>query len=266
MNSIHNNGEGDSKLHDDLTRIDDAYKRLEQQEPPELLDSAVLNSAHRAVEKKTGWMQIGWLHGLTTAAVIVVAISVVLQQREPGPVFEDSTGIQAPIPLPAQKAAEKTSLQATSEPRRSEVEKDDTLTVRKKTAAPASRSITEKKAAGNEMLEMQVSGDEPAAEASVVIYEEESEPRLDADKKEMPVERVPDDEMSGMTGAVAEEVSLETARDAKQAGLQQIDNIMAQELDKIIALKEAGDDSWRAELQAFKQRYPDYPIPPDLEP
>ncbi len=158
------------------------------------------------------------------------------------------------------------SLPAVSESRRAAVEKDDTVRERQRTAAPASRSITEKKAAGNEMLEMQVSGDEPAAEASVVIYEEESEPRLDADKKEMPVERVPDDEMSGMTGAVAEEVSLETARDAKQAGLQQIDNIMAQELDKIIALKEAGDDSWRAELQAFKQRYPDYPIPPDLEP
>jgi len=93
MNSIHNNGENDKaqkdkSLIDGLDKLGHAYRQLEQDEPPELLDQAVLSSAHRAVEKKPHWMKIGWLQGLTTAAVFVLAFSIILNQREPLPVLE----------------------------------------------------------------------------------------------------------------------------------------------------------------------------------
>ena len=37
------------------------------------------------------------------------------------------------------------------------------------------------------------------------------------------------------------------------------------ELQAIIELKEAGDESWRKELELFQQRYPDFPLPEGLK-
>ena len=73
MNTIHNNGENDKSLNEDLHRLGKAYGQLPHDQPPQLLDQAILNSAHRAVENKPHWMKFGWLHGLTTAAVFVLA-------------------------------------------------------------------------------------------------------------------------------------------------------------------------------------------------
>jgi hypothetical protein len=72
MNTIHNNGDNDKSLNDGMEKLGRAYDQLPNEEPPELLDQAILSSAHRAVEKKPHWMKFGWLHGLTTAAVVVL--------------------------------------------------------------------------------------------------------------------------------------------------------------------------------------------------
>ena len=89
MNSHHNNGENDRSLNETLGKLGQSYAKLGQDEPPELVDMAILNSAHRALEKKPHWMKFGWLHGLTTAAVFVLALSVVIHQRESQPVNEN---------------------------------------------------------------------------------------------------------------------------------------------------------------------------------
>ena len=89
MNNIPNNGENDQSLSDGLDRLGDAYGQLQHEEPPELLDQAILNRAHRAVEKKPGWMQFGWMHGLTTTAVVVLALSLIFNQREQVTVYDD---------------------------------------------------------------------------------------------------------------------------------------------------------------------------------
>ena len=52
MSNTHNNGNNDKNLE----RLGQAYERLQQEEPPDLLDQAGLNSAHRAVENKPHWM------------------------------------------------------------------------------------------------------------------------------------------------------------------------------------------------------------------
>jgi hypothetical protein len=36
------------------------------------------------------------------------------------------------------------------------------------------------------------------------------------------------------------------------------------QLAEIIRLRQAGDESWRAALEAFVEAYPDYPLPADL--
>lgn len=88
MNTIHNNGDNDQALNDGLEKLGQAYIRLEQDEPPELLDQAILSSAHRAAEKKSGWKDFGWMHGLATAAVFVLALTIILDQRELAPEFK----------------------------------------------------------------------------------------------------------------------------------------------------------------------------------
>ena len=127
MNSIHNNGENDTSLNDGLDKLGQAYGRLEQEEPPELLDQAILNSAHRAVEKKPHWMKFGWLHGLTTTAVFVLAFSLILNQPESTPVFEDEISNNEPAPVRRDRAAKKQSLDIGSDAIRMEMkEKSET--------------------------------------------------------------------------------------------------------------------------------------------
>ena len=94
MNTIHNNGENDKSLKDGLEKLGRVYDRLPNDEPPALLDQAVLNSAHRAVEKKPHWMKFGWLHGLSTAAVEVLALSIIINQRELVPGFDDAVSME----------------------------------------------------------------------------------------------------------------------------------------------------------------------------
>lgn len=70
----------------DFERVSDAYSHLPRNEPPELIDQAVLNRARRAVSGKTvrPW-NFGWMHALSTAAILVLGIALFLQQREPVP-------------------------------------------------------------------------------------------------------------------------------------------------------------------------------------
>ena len=107
MNSIHNKGENDQSLNDGLDKLSLQYRDLGHEEPPELLDQAILNSAHREVEKKPHWMKFGWLHGLTTAAVFVLAFSIILDQREPVPVYEQELQSNGPARLQRERAAKK---------------------------------------------------------------------------------------------------------------------------------------------------------------
>ena len=109
MNSIQKNGENDKSLSEGLDKLSREYGLLEQDEPAELLDQAILNSAHRAVEKKPHWMKFGWLHGLTTAAVFVLAFSIILNQRDPVPDYEISKSNFETIRLQRQKVAKKQS-------------------------------------------------------------------------------------------------------------------------------------------------------------
>lgn len=89
MNSIHNNGPDDKSLKHDLEDLGQAYRQFSSDEPPELLDKAILNSAHRAVEKKDHWLDFGWIHGATTVAVVVLALSIILTQRQPADLDEN---------------------------------------------------------------------------------------------------------------------------------------------------------------------------------
>lgn len=62
----------------DLERIRAAWSRQERIVPPDLVDRAVLNAARRATEQAP--RRARWVGALATACVVVLAVTVVLQQ------------------------------------------------------------------------------------------------------------------------------------------------------------------------------------------
>ena len=61
-------------LSEELGRLQSDWDRQERVEPPELLDQAVLNAARRDLEPRPSRGLLPWLGGLSTAAVVVLAL------------------------------------------------------------------------------------------------------------------------------------------------------------------------------------------------
>jgi len=175
MNSNHKNGKDDRSLDHELDQLDQLYHSDESIEPPDLIDQTILNKARRAVEPKNSWLDFGWIHGVTTVALVVLTFSIFTTQRETGE-FEPTVG----------KSVER---------------------------APA-----------------EVSG-QLAAGAAV------SSLPVEAPKKEI----------------------REKTRARDQDGVQQ------HLLDQILMHKHAGDERWIKELSDFKNLYPDFPLPQELQ-
>lgn len=274
MSNIPNNGENDQSLRDDLDRLGGAYGQLQHEEPPELLDQAVLSSAHRAVEKKPGWMQFGWLHGLTTAAVFVLALSVIFNQRAQVPVYEDRVRLDDSIGLQRQKAAKKGSM---------DIETDDSSLELKEENAKRLDSFQEIRVSaptGDEAVNAVAPDQAPAPVSDVLnnAYKAQGpDARADnADKdilaSEPPVEEIRADEAGLMADAPVVEDMREQSRSAvvaaapvteAEAPAEKADEI-EQQILAIIKMKASGDEAWVTELALFKQNYPDYPLPDEL--
>lgn len=96
----------------DLESIGAAWSALNREQPPELLDQAVLNAARRAAgtpgrgQPQPWFRRRHWLGGLATAAVIVVALTLVIEQgvEAPAPPPSRSDGYQLPRPTAAPRA------------------------------------------------------------------------------------------------------------------------------------------------------------------
>lgn len=90
MNNDPRDRQTDRARDPDLDSIRSAWRRLEQPEPPELLDRAVLNTARRELERLPKHRRLRWLGAFATAAVLVLALVVVIRQ--------DPSGPAAPVP------------------------------------------------------------------------------------------------------------------------------------------------------------------------
>jgi hypothetical protein len=75
---------------EDFEAVRSAWSDLPREEPPDLIDQAVLNSAGRQIAASSRRRKYQWMGALTTAAVVVLAVNLVVRQ-EP----------QAPAPPPA---------------------------------------------------------------------------------------------------------------------------------------------------------------------
>jgi hypothetical protein len=279
MNSIHNNGENDKSLNGELDKLSSAYVRLEQDEPPELLDQAILNSAHRALEKKPHWMKFGWLHGLTTTAVFVLAFSLILNQPESTPILEDGISNNETMRLESGKVAKKQApdvkyLESLPDELNLEMKTKDVVrqdTARDLPVAAAPMSVVKEIKSGDRarhsaseaqrslraqegLLEKYESLDQDA-EVSGILQEE-----IASDEADLMLDTLKTDAAYEMSQprAVEEPVLGEAeSRVNEKPGIEQ-------ELLAIIEMKQAGDSQWITELELFKERYPDYPLPDAL--
>jgi len=277
MNSIHNNGENDKSLSEGLDKLSHEYGLLEQDEPPELLDQAILNSAHRAVEKKPHWMKFGWLHGLTTAAVFVLAFSIILNQRENAPDFEPGMSNNEPVRLNRQKVAKKQSdAQFEERPKETSYEMEeksdaslDMLQSSPVAAAPASAALEN---AAEERAE------QPLLEAQRSLYVSDAlRGKGERTDKDMPIrelqlgEELMDEadlmvnspEVSNFSTVARPAVVGETAAGEAKARVKTTPEL-DQVLQTIIKLKQSGNENWKKELELFRKSYPDYPLPEEL--
>ena len=274
MNSIHNKGENDQSLSDGLDKLGLQYQELGHEEPPELLDQAILSSAHREVEKKPHWMKFGWLHGLTTAAVFVLAFSIILDQREPVPVYEQELQSNGPARLQRERAAKKQIPAAQTGAEVSEFkEKDDyrqnvseSRTISAPDASAALDAVTAEESE-QAVFELRHSGDiQESFHDSAIRADEDTfanklmKEELSEEEAVLSLELAEPGIASGMAqpATVAEPKTIESkSRTDKPTDIEEI-------LMGILKLKQNGDESWEAALKQFKETYPDYPLPEEL--
>jgi len=276
MNTIHNNGDNDQSLNNDLDELGQAYSKLEQDEPPELLDQAILNSAHRAVEKKPHWMKFGWLHGLTTTAVFVLAFTIILDQRESAPTFKDDIISNSPSVLKNEGELKKQSVDKVDAVNSST---DMASEYRQKSASESAPTLTAPAARSAEVSELRERVQAPqqarrnlrAQGATLGKSEQDDKDLLRAENM---YEEAIMDEAESMADAPATagtdsiQASPTAASEPVSSAMKlrgKMDTSIEQELQAIIDLKNADDESWITELEAFVERYPDYPLPDELK-
>ena len=120
----------ESRLEEDLRAIRARWRREGAEEPPDLLDQAVLNAARRELGGDKGRRRLRWLGGFATAAVVVVAATLVLEQLE----------YEGPAPTPRNGDGFRLESQSPVEPRTSAAEERpaaDAVHKREKAAEPA---------------------------------------------------------------------------------------------------------------------------------
>ena len=275
MNSIHNNGENDRSLDEGMDKLGQAYTQLSDEAPPELLDQAILNSAHRAVEKKPHWMQFGWLHGLTTAAVVVLTLSIVFNQREQVPDFENEIQVSEPGRLRLEKADKKQSPVTRAAEPDMELKEERGKRLDANRAAPV--------AAPPQSAAMEIVSDEQAEEATTDALNARYATKIQQAKPDStdrdvsgnePVleEQLLEDAALASDTPEFEVISKQARPAAVTTGLTgEIDNLaetdaeIEQQLQEIILLKQSGNEAWEVALERFKENHPDYPLPKNCQ-
>jgi hypothetical protein len=270
MNSSHDNGEN-GRLDEDLDGISRAYRQMDVEEPPELLDLAIRNSAHRAVEKKPGRVKFGWLHGLTTAAVFVLALSVIMHQRENQPAV--GNGVQFDRPHPASAAGpDKRQSPASVSGQNHNAREEAPKTVKDQTApAPAApvsepreqtlgeafRASRQKESAAPVQQTATADSDENQAVLEKAVEKKE------ADKPAL--ESMADAPEDAGQAAAANPSDISALAPAEPEARGDIDLHAEKQLKAIIEMKRNGDENWKAALKTFIDDHPGYPVPDELK-
>ena len=145
-----------------------AWSQLEQAEPPDLLDQAVLNAARRAAERPVRRRAARWLGALATAAVVVLTLSIVIRQDPQGPAppvpatdgFELELRAAREAPVQSEEASPQALNKAALAPRQDTPARDEMATPAAVQEAPSEqdKAVREPKAWVKHMLQLKAEG------------------------------------------------------------------------------------------------------------
>ena len=218
------------ELEQDLEAIRSAWPRMEAQEPPELVDLAVLNAARREVAGRR--RPLRWLGAFATASIIVLTLTVVIQQDPNPPVARDEPdGLKldrSTIGETRQRADEAATPSAAP-----------TAAAPAASMAPAAPSVMKMEAS-----EESGSRDRDREKESMALPEQQLE--MDASVATEPLE-------AGPMAEVAEKALEGSPLPATEW------------IERLLQLRASGqEDRLNEELAEFREAYPDYVLPPEL--
>jgi hypothetical protein len=265
--------QSDQQLDKDLDQIKAEYQGLDSPEPPDLVDQAVLNRARRAVEERpaprnlSNWYRNNWIPAVATTAVIVLALSIVIQQQPVAPPSMPAGPVPVESqPAPARKATTTGARQEVEEFRLQSLSAED-----KRNRASEEQSIrdaTGESAALQKQFAEPQQGQQPAEPMSMTVggmslAKEKSDVLMD------------DDGTTDADAAVASELDEVSVQFEGLAMEPEYEDLRRNEfskpeawLQRIRELRDAGatEEAIQEQLSAFVEAYPDYPIPADLQP
>jgi len=216
----------ESKLEQELAEVRAEWRSMAQAEPPDLVDQAVLNAARRDLEPARKRRPLRWLGGFATAAVVVLALTLVVEQEPQRPDLPAATEkSRAPADAPDKQtlqSPEPAPLQAPlppAEPRQMarEARRDATR------LKAADENATAEKTEAAQRFEPAATAAPPAAES------------MEAE-------------------AFTDEALEEALRSDPETWIEHLLELQAQ-----------GDtDALEAGIAAFRSAYPEYRLPPEL--
>lgn len=229
-------------LEQEIQGIRDCLDDIDEHEPPAMLDQAVLNTARR--ELANGKRRpIRWLGAFATATVLVLAVTLVVQQ-EPAQVSPD-----AGRDIDAEYSLKKESLPET----RTRTEGDE---------------ISELKA--NENRRQRSNEASKATAAKLQTTSARSEEMQSAPIPAPPPEPGKRDFDDANRGEIVNDPVVELEEAMSQDAPRQDDSEVWQDeprqwIDRMLTLKQDSElDKLQIELEAFRKAFPDYPLPAEL--
>lgn len=233
-------------LEHDLEAMQASWNPLEgsETEPPELVDQAVMNAARRDLERKNKH-PLRWLGGFATATVVVVAISVVLQQdpsiSEPRSLEKQSDPMAAPPERRLEKSAILKNAQSPLP------------------AAEPRAQTREAKRQRHDELAAPAAAEDPAAKielAPIPIRAEQFNLMAESAEKQDAKASADTilDESEVLADAAADSDAVKEAPRSAEAWIE-----LMLELQTYGQMKRLG-----GEIAAFRHYYPDHPLPEQL--
>jgi len=243
----------------DLAMIQSAWSGLEEPEPPELIDQAVLNAARRELAARRR-KPLRWIGAFATASVMVLAVTIVLQQDHEPLKTPSSNGAKLDAVAPRKVQAEARS--ELQDPQEESVSGavSDTL--------PESRAMESGRDQGQLMKQSEAAkreltvGSEMANEPAVETPESEFQfaPPAEGKERSADAEKALGERVQTLGAATA--ASPVTEHDDASSVLPDPDEW----IQRMLLLKQSElYEQLVEELAEFKAAYPNHPLPPELE-
>jgi hypothetical protein len=250
----------------ELAMIQASWSELESPEPPELIDQTVLNTARRELANRRR-KPLRWIGAFATASVVVLALTIVVQQDHEPLKAPRSNGakLDAAAPLKVQDEA-RSELQ---EPQEESVSGAFNDTLPESRAMESGRDqgqlMKQSAAAKRELSAGPEKANQPVAATAEAEFEavpvtEGKELSAVQPKKTAEAEQAMGERVQGLGTANA--AAPATEQDEAASTLPNPDEWIQRML---LLMQSELYEQLEEELAEFKLAYPDHPLPPELE-